>query len=170
MNIADKKPSVYKDVFLLFMGALISLVSSLFTFYLSNRSTLEKEEKARKIAFIEEVANNCGHRLFLLDEILANKKFKDSANLKINMIAYKKSLDQWNQRYLTYYPMLNIYFGKNTTNDFDLAIYNPSLSLGKFLIDKDFVSKEHPSYGKQIDILRKNMQVYFDALYEKVEK
>lgn len=176
MNKLDKKPGFSRDILLIVIGALMSFITTIYTLkYSSDKEdkkydlATKKEETNAKITFTKELGDNCGHRLFLINEIYKSRKNNNKLELKRDLDLYFNARDLWNQKIQSYYPLLNIYFGPEKAKLFDSTIYVPTLALGKQAVDTTLDIKQI-NLQPRFDTIRVSMSIFFDSLFSSLIK
>jgi hypothetical protein len=161
-----------REVAMLIIGAVISLLSTGLATWLSERKAEHKEIVANKMQLNQDLSRDIGARYYLTYDILSRKITVDSTlgsdtvTLRNQVNELMRSRMAWNEKINSYKALLAYYYGPETRSNFIDSIYNPFITLGNFAADKKMYTG-NANMADQCYRLNSNIQAFMEKIYVK---
>lgn len=169
-NHQNNSKGVTKEYVLLFLGALISLVTTLCVSLLNNRINEKNQLIKDRIAFTDELAKGMAKRFNALANIYNARLEKDSSEIK-KWAKINESVDTMMDTRTYYYPSrLRVLFNNNYADEFHLKIDSPMDILEEVMIKKPIDSLKCFNVDTRWDILDSKMHKFVRSLYAEAFK
>jgi hypothetical protein len=165
----DTKKSLFRDITLLLIGALISLSTSVFTTILSESRNSKKESQIKKLEFNYELSKALGNRFYFTYNLLRHKKSNNTALVDKELEGYLESRQFWNQNIYSYQALLESYYGKDIRNEFIIKVFNPLVEVGQCVEEKN-LCKDDTTLIPRVLIIREDMTKFIQRIYNSTEK
>jgi len=161
--------SLIRDISLLCVGALISLLTSLLVDYFHEKRDIKKDQLTKKLELNYDISKALGNRFYLTYDLLQLKRSKDTNRVDNEIAQYIESRQHWNQNIYTYQAMLENYYGKETKNEFITKVYNPLANMGQYVEDRTTHTEEDTTLVPQALLIRNDIAKFIHNIYAQAE-
>lgn len=166
-----KNNGLSRDVFMLIIGAIITLLTSVITNYFTDKKEERKDKLSKKLELNRDLSKDIGSRFYLTYDILTRKTTTDSttildtATLSREQSELMESRMTWNQNINSYKALLKYYYGNSNLSSFIDSIYVPFIELGRFAENKKMYPKDTAKINTCLR-LNANIQIFMQNIYE----
>jgi hypothetical protein len=164
----DSKKSLLRDTSLLFIGAFISLLTSLLGTFFKEKSDTQKQKIERKLEFNYELSKALGNRFYFTYNLAQHKGSNDTSVIKEELSGFVQSRQFWNQNVYSYKALLKSYYGADVRVDFENKIYRPLVDMGHYV--ENTSANKDPDAVSKIDKIGLEISHFMEQIYNQVEK
>jgi hypothetical protein len=152
-----------KDITLIILGALISMVTSIITTSLNEKREERKANIQKRLELNDQLSKDLGKRLYLTLELFKGYRDNDTVTIALKLQNYRLSKEDWNIKIYSYQSLLKHYYSETTESEFLDSVYNPLVTLGQ--------EAEYKKYDKSFTVKwdnnRKKITDFVSQIYNK---
>ena len=161
----DATKSLLRDASLLFVGAFISLATSLLIDFMHEKRDSKKEQLTKKRELNYDISKALGNRFYLTYDLLKLKWNKDTTRINNQISEYMESRQFWNQSIYSYQALLENYYGREIRDEFIVKVFNPLAKMGPLVEDKT-LSTDDTTLIPKVLLIRDDMIKFIQKIYD----